>query len=223
MSETAHRSAMEGGDAIPESRRDLINKGHEPSFDPNGPSTNHASSGDAAEAQSKATGAANAAKEAAEKAEKEAKEAKQAELTKASKAAAAAKDAKAAPKAASLSQKKSKDIEGYEDRSFEPHPILPNTLHNDQMQKIDSVAGPDRITQIGESVHRSAMEGGDANPDRSRAFTGNATPASFTPDYSKTTVKSSGDAASADFKAKGEAIKAKEAEKAAEAAKVEAE
>lgn len=62
------------------------------------------------------------------------------------------------------------------------------------MEKIDSVAGPDRITQIGESVHRSAMEGGDAVPDRSRSVIGNH-PSSFTPDYSKSTVKSAGDAA----------------------------
>lgn len=34
MSETAHRSAMEGGEPIPEARRDLIVKGHNPSFDP---------------------------------------------------------------------------------------------------------------------------------------------------------------------------------------------
>jgi len=33
-SETVHRSAMEGGEPIPEARRDLIVKGHNPSFDP---------------------------------------------------------------------------------------------------------------------------------------------------------------------------------------------
>ncbi|MEC8426920.1 MAG: hypothetical protein VXZ35_00735 [Pseudomonadota bacterium] len=48
----------------------------------------------------------------------------------------------------SLSQKKSekkgKDIEGYSDVDFKPHPILPNTLHNDQMEKIPSVAGPEQ-------------------------------------------------------------------------------
>jgi hypothetical protein len=50
------------------------------------------------------------------------------------------------------------------------------------MEKIDSVAGPDKITQIGESVHRSSMEGGDAVPskDRSVVSKGNE-PQSFTP------------------------------------------
>jgi hypothetical protein len=90
------------------------------------------------------------------------------------------------------------------------------------MEKIDSVAGPDRTDQIGESVHRSSMEGGDAIPDKSRSILKNH-PTSFTPDYSKSTVKSAADVAGAEFKAKGDAINAKEAEKAAEAAKVEAE
>jgi hypothetical protein len=90
------------------------------------------------------------------------------------------------------------------------------------MQKIPSVAGPDTISQIGESVHKSAMEGGDPNPDFGRSVLGNH-PKSFTPDYSKTEVKSSGDAAVAEFKAKGAAINAKAAEKAAEEAKIEAE
>jgi len=61
--------------------------------------------------------------------------------------------------------------EGHVDMDFKPHPILPNTLHNDQMQKIDSVAGPQRTEgRMSESVHRSSMEGGDANPDKSRAL-----------------------------------------------------
>lgn len=39
------------------------------------------------------------------------------------------------------------------------------------MQKIDSVAGPERTDEhMSETVHRSAMEGGDANPDKSRAL-----------------------------------------------------
>jgi len=81
MSETAHRSSMEGGEPNPELRRDLVVKGFNPSFDPaTQASTVPASSGDAAEAQSAATGAANNAKAAAEKAEKEAKEAKQLEV-----------------------------------------------------------------------------------------------------------------------------------------------
>lgn len=55
--------------------------------------------------------------------------------------------------------------------AFKPHPILPNTLHNDQMQKIDSVAGPEVTDDhMSETVHRSSMEGGDANPDKSRAL-----------------------------------------------------
>lgn len=96
----------------------------------------------------------------------------------------------------SLAQKK--DIEGHSDPNFKPHPILPNTLHNDQMEKLDSVAGPDRIDQIGESVHRSALEGGDALPNKSRSVLGNH-PSSFTPDYSKSTSKSSADVASAEY------------------------
>jgi cbb3-type cytochrome oxidase cytochrome c subunit len=66
------------------------------------------------------------------------------------------------------------------------------------------------------------MEGGDPNPDQSRSIL-HGHPASFTPDYSHSTTKSAGDVAQADFKAKGEAINAKAAEKAAEDAKVEAE
>merc|ERR1712227_1086935 len=80
----------------------------------------------------------------------------------------------------------------------------------------------DRITQIGESVHRSAMEGGDAVPDKSRSVLKNH-PASFTPDYSKSTSKSAGDVAEAEGKAKRAAINAKEAEDAAKKAKDEAE
>jgi hypothetical protein len=39
------------------------------------------------------------------------------------------------------------------------------------MQKIDSVAGPEVTDDhMSEAVHRSAMEGGDANPDKSRAL-----------------------------------------------------
>ena len=66
------------------------------------------------------------------------------------------------------------------------------------MEKLDSVAGPDRIDQIGESVHRSALEGGDALPNKSRSVLGNH-PSSFTPDYSKSTSKSSADVASAEY------------------------
>ena len=66
------------------------------------------------------------------------------------------------------------------------------------------------------------MEGGDANPDKSRSVIGNH-PSSFTPDYSKSTTKSAADVAEGEYKAKGEAINAKAAEKAAEEAKVEAE
>lgn len=129
------------------------------------------------------------------------------------------KEAKKA-KESSLAQKK--DIEGYSDKEFKPHPILPNTIHNDRMEKIDSVAGPDVTDQIGESVHRSAMEGGDAVPDKSRSVLKNH-PASFTPDYSKSTSKSAADVASADFKAKGDAINAENAKKAAEEAAIKAE
>jgi len=59
------------------------------------------------------------------------------------------------------------------------------------------------------------MEGGDAIPNKSRSVLKNH-PTSFTPDYSKTTTKSAGDVAEAESKAKGAAINAKAAEKAAE-------
>jgi hypothetical protein len=39
------------------------------------------------------------------------------------------------------------------------------------MEKIDSVAGPERTDEhMSESVHRSAMEGGEPNPDKSRSL-----------------------------------------------------
>lgn len=66
------------------------------------------------------------------------------------------------------------------------------------------------------------MEGGDAVPDKSRSVLKDH-PSSFTPDYSKSTSKSAGDAAQADFKAKGEAINAKKAKEDAEKAAIEAE
>lgn len=118
-------------------------KGNNPSFDPKTqPTTNPASSGDAAELESRKKGDAKNAKDAAEAAEKAAVEKKLAESAAKQKAEKAAKEAKEN----SLVQKKNKDIEGYTDKDFLPHPILPNTLHADQMQKIDAVAGPDRIT-----------------------------------------------------------------------------
>jgi hypothetical protein len=73
MSESVHRSSMEGGEPFPEQRRDLVTPGHNPSFDPaTQPSTNPASSGDAAEASNAAKGAKLSAelnKKAAEAAE----------------------------------------------------------------------------------------------------------------------------------------------------------
>ncbi|MEC8426921.1 MAG: hypothetical protein VXZ35_00740 [Pseudomonadota bacterium] len=66
------------------------------------------------------------------------------------------------------------------------------------------------------------MEGGEPVPDRSRTAIGNH-PSSFTPDYSKSTVKSAADVAVAESKAKGAAINAKAAEEAAKKAAVEAE
>jgi len=98
MSETVHRSAMEGGDALPSRRRDIIDKGFNPSFDASKQaSTVPASSGDAAEADSKVKGDAKKAKESVEKAETDAKDAKMAAMTAASKAADKSKtDAKEA-------------------------------------------------------------------------------------------------------------------------------
>lgn len=60
----------------------------------------------------------------------------------------------------SLAQKK--DIEGHVDPNFQPHPILPNTLHKDITTKIPSVAMNEHI---GESVWRSSMKGGEPNPE----------------------------------------------------------
>ena len=113
MSETVHRSAMEGGEPNPEARRDLVVKGYNPSFDASTQaSTNPASSGDAAELQSVATSAAKKAKEAAEKAASDEKMAKlQAAADKAKAEVAASK-----AKKASLAQKK--DIEGPSDPTW---------------------------------------------------------------------------------------------------------
>lgn len=62
-----------------------------------------------------------------------------------------------------------KAIEGHWDLHHLPHAILPNTLHNDSLEKIDSVAGPERTDDhMSETVHRSAMEGGDPNPEARR-------------------------------------------------------
>jgi hypothetical protein len=67
---------------------------------------------------------------AKEKANKEAKEG--AEKAEKDKKLQEYKDT--AAKETSLSQKKSKDLdEGHSDPNFLPHPILPNTLHADQM------------------------------------------------------------------------------------------
>jgi len=52
------------------------------------------------------------------------------------------------------------------------------------------------------------MEGGDANPGDKRENIVMAAPKSFNPEYGVSTTKSAGDAASADFKAKGAAINA---------------
>lgn len=63
--------------------------------------------------------------------------------------------------------------EGYSDPNFLPNPILPNTLYNHAMNRIPSVkndANNDDDHHIGEAVWRSSMEGGDPNPDLSRAI-----------------------------------------------------
>ena len=41
---------------------------------------------------------------------------------------------------------------------------MPDPIHKDRINKIQSVAGPDVIDQIGASVHDAAMKGGEANP-----------------------------------------------------------
>lgn len=71
IAESTHRSAMEGGDALPSRRRDVVTPKYDPSFDASKQaSTNPASSGDAAEQKSRALGDAKNAKEAEEKAKK---------------------------------------------------------------------------------------------------------------------------------------------------------
>ena len=98
---------------------------------------------------------------------------------------------------------------------------MDDTLHADRKLKIQSVAGPDVTDQIGASVHNSAMEGGDPNPgDMRDGVTGHKTPASFAPDYSKSTTKDAGDLAIEASKAAGAAINAEADKKAAEAAEV---
>lgn len=126
----------------------------------------------------------------------------------------------------SLAQKK--DIEGHADPAFKPHAILPDTLHKDSLEKIDSVAGPE-VTDghNSETVHRSAMEGGEPNPEARRDLIVKGYNPSF--DHQKeasTNPPSSGHAAELESKAKGEAKNAKEAaekaEKEAKEAKVKA-
>ena len=75
------------------------------------------------------------------------------------------------------------DIEGHSDPNFEPHAILPNTLYNDQRNKIPSIHnGP----HTSETVWRSSMEGGEPNPDKFRMIIGKGTmwnyPTQQTPD-----------------------------------------
>ena len=50
--------------------------------------------------------------------------------------------------------------EGHVDMSFQPNQIFPNTLHESRQQKIPSV----KNSNIGESVWRSSIEGGDPHP-----------------------------------------------------------
>jgi hypothetical protein len=102
------------------------------------------------------------------------------------------------------------------------HAVLHDVLAKDRKFKIQTVAGPDVTDQIGASVHLSAMEGADAFPDENRHITGYATPANFTPDYSRTTTKDAGDLALEASKAAADVRHAEEAKKAAEEAEVQA-
>lgn len=106
------------------------------------------------------------------------------------------------------------------------HPILPDPLWPGHIKALQPTAGTDVTDQIGDSVANSANEGSDPNPSLKRDIIGN-NPKSFVPDYETTSVKSAGDIAEAESKAKGDAIKAKEtaaaAKKAAKKAKAEAE
>jgi hypothetical protein len=96
MSESVHRSAMEGADPNPEKRRDIIVKGFNPSFDHQKEASSvPPSSGDAAEAENLVKGAvinAKDAKEAAEKAKVDAEIKKSTDKQKAEKAAKEAKE-----------------------------------------------------------------------------------------------------------------------------------
>ena len=50
------------------------------------------------------------------------------------------------------------------DPDFKPHPVLPDPIHKARVLKMQSIAGPDVIDQIGKTVHDAAMKGADANP-----------------------------------------------------------
>ena len=67
------------------------------------------------------------------------------------------------------------------------------------------------------------MEAADPNPSDKRDNVVLPAPKSFTPEYGKNTVKSAGDLASEENKKNADAIKAKEAAEAEEAAKLAAE
>ena len=113
----------------------------------------------------------------------------------------------------SLAQKKDNGIEGHSDPNFKPHAILPNSVHAHHVDNIDSVAGPEVTDKHNsETVHRSAMEGGEPLPERRRDIVTKGYNPSFDPQKEASTVPaSSGDAAEAENKAKGDAIKAKDA------------
>jgi len=42
--------------------------------------------------------------------------------------------------------------------------VLPDPIHKDRVNKIQSIAGPDVTDQIGATVHDAAMKGADPNP-----------------------------------------------------------
>ena len=57
------------------------------------------------------------------------------------------------------------DVNGsWVDPNFKPHPVLPDPIHKDRVNKIQSIAGPDVTDQIGATVHDAAMKGADPNP-----------------------------------------------------------
>lgn len=97
--------------------------------------------------------------------------------------------------------------EGHVDPNFQPHAILPNTLYDFNRERISSIANNGHI---GESVHRSSVEGGEPNPHKKRDFT-NQTMWTYSTEGSNTNIPAEALQARKDREAK-EAAAEKQAE-----------